>query len=225
MATYSSVHHRRGWSQRRGETRRPGQWKLAYADFLTALMAFFLLMWLSAEQSPAKRSALAAYFSGKSAAAGVPEVSIQSSRLVTAILSEAASAELASHIEVIPTATGLRIELADAQGAALFASASTALNDRGSELVDLVGRHLASLPGKLSVEGHTDAFPATGNAGDNWAISAGRAIAARERLEAAGAGPDRFVSVVGFADSRPALPNQPHAAANRRISILLELAA
>ena len=39
-----------------------GAWKVAYADFVTALMAFFLLMWLITMVSPEKRARVAAYF-------------------------------------------------------------------------------------------------------------------------------------------------------------------
>src|SRR5208282_5534802 len=39
-----------------------GSWKVAYADFVTAMMAFFLLMWLLAMVSPVKRAAVAEYF-------------------------------------------------------------------------------------------------------------------------------------------------------------------
>lgn len=225
MATYSSVHYRRGRSQRRGETRRPGQWKLAYADFLTALMAFFLLMWLSTEQSVSNRSALAAYFSGEPVSAADPAIPNAQAELMQAMMSDVALTGLSGHVEIVPTPTGLRIDLADAQGSPLFASGSSDLNDDGNRLVGLLGGHLALIPGSISVEGHSDAFPAGGHAGDNWSISAMRANAARKGLETAGVPSERFASVVGFADSRPALPNQPHAAANRRISILLELRA
>ena len=39
-----------------------GAWKVAYADFITALMAFFLVMWLLAMVAPQKRAAMAEYF-------------------------------------------------------------------------------------------------------------------------------------------------------------------
>jgi chemotaxis protein MotB len=39
-----------------------GSWKVAYADFVTALMAFFLLMWLLNMTSQEKRAVLALYF-------------------------------------------------------------------------------------------------------------------------------------------------------------------
>lgn len=39
-----------------------GAWKIAYADFVTAMMAFFLLMWLTAAVSQEDRQAIADYF-------------------------------------------------------------------------------------------------------------------------------------------------------------------
>ena len=42
--------------------RKAGTWKMAYADFLTALMAFFLLMWLISGVSADDRAEIADYF-------------------------------------------------------------------------------------------------------------------------------------------------------------------
>jgi chemotaxis protein MotB len=39
-----------------------GAWKLAYADFMTAMMAFFLLMWLLSAVTPVQRRGIAEYF-------------------------------------------------------------------------------------------------------------------------------------------------------------------
>ena len=39
-----------------------GQWKIAYADFITAMMAFFLLMWLLASSTEAELKGIAEYF-------------------------------------------------------------------------------------------------------------------------------------------------------------------
>jgi len=39
-----------------------GSWKVAYADFVTAMMAFFLLLWLLSMVSPDKKAALSEYF-------------------------------------------------------------------------------------------------------------------------------------------------------------------
>src|SRR4029453_10537764 len=39
-----------------------GAWKVAYADFVTAMMAFFLLMWLINTTSPERKRGIADYF-------------------------------------------------------------------------------------------------------------------------------------------------------------------
>ncbi|MBN2653647.1 MAG: OmpA family protein [Nitrospirae bacterium] len=59
-----------------------GSWKVAYADFVTAMMAFFLMLWLLAMVSPEKRAALSEYFknfslfseSGQSMMSGSTEI-------------------------------------------------------------------------------------------------------------------------------------------------------
>ena len=42
-----------------------GAWKVAYADFVTAMMAFFLLLWILSMVPPDTKAGLAAYFSGE----------------------------------------------------------------------------------------------------------------------------------------------------------------
>ena len=39
-----------------------GAWKIAYADFVTAMMAFFLLLWLISMTTPEQKEGLASYF-------------------------------------------------------------------------------------------------------------------------------------------------------------------
>ena len=48
--------------QGQGHNAPHGGWKVAYADFVTAMMAFFLLMWLVAATSEEEKEALSAYF-------------------------------------------------------------------------------------------------------------------------------------------------------------------
>src|ERR671918_1715051 len=45
-----------------GEAHHGGAWKVAYADFVTAMMAFFLLMWLINTTSPEQKRGIADYF-------------------------------------------------------------------------------------------------------------------------------------------------------------------
>ena len=45
-----------------GHAHHGGAWKIAYADFVTAMMAFFLLMWLISMTTPEQKAGLADYF-------------------------------------------------------------------------------------------------------------------------------------------------------------------
>ena len=49
------------------EASHGGAWKIAYADFVTAMMAFFLLLWLLSSTSQEQRSAISNYFAPQSA--------------------------------------------------------------------------------------------------------------------------------------------------------------
>src|ERR1700747_1767575 len=42
-----------------------GAWKVAYADFVTAMMAFFLLMWLINTTTPEQKRGIADYFAAQ----------------------------------------------------------------------------------------------------------------------------------------------------------------
>jgi len=223
MATWSSARSGRGRSLRRGESRRPGQWKLAYADFLTALMALFLLMWLSTEQSVANRQGIATYFSGRT---------ISDSDRLSHV---APFADLTDEIATLPfladhryqviatqTADSLRIELTDASVSPIFELGGAHFSELGVKLLSTVADLLAGRPFLLSIEGHTDAFPSRIEGFSNWDLSAERANAARRALTQAGVDVAQIRAVIGRADTAPLLPNQPHAPSNRRISIVLE---
>ena len=226
MTTHTSVRQGRGRSQRRGESRRTGQWKLAYADFLTALMAFFLLMWLSTGSSQAERSAIAAYFTGAETAGNTLESPLLQTDLEALLAVEIAArpalSNLREHIRLQDTPTGLRVELTDANQTPLFTKGASTLSPTGQELLANMGTIIAALPLHLTLEGHTDAFKTAPNAPTNWQISSARAASALSALEHAGIAADRFKGVTGLAATQPLLPNQPHAAVNRRISIVLE---
>src|SRR5450755_4792902 len=45
-----------------GHAKHGGAWKISYADFVTAMMAFFLLMWLLSYTDPGTRAGIADYF-------------------------------------------------------------------------------------------------------------------------------------------------------------------
>lgn len=229
MATYSSVPSGRGRGHRRGESRRPGQWKLAYADFLTALMAFFLLMWLSTGSSQAERTAIAAYFTGAEIVDGRETNPSSVFDIEAALLAELAGSalfeQLSESVEVRSSEIGLRLEVTDGGQSPLFDTASGELNNTGQSLVAEIGRAIALLPVDVSIEGHTDAFVDSANEAANWHLSSARAQSALVTLQTSGISTDRFAAVTGLAATQPLQASQPHASVNRRVSIVLELSA
>jgi chemotaxis protein MotB len=65
---YATTHRQLAGRMPAPPARKMGTWKMAYADFLTALMAFFLLMWMVSGVSPDARAAIAAEFKTKETA-------------------------------------------------------------------------------------------------------------------------------------------------------------
>ena len=74
---------------------------------------------------------------------------------------------------------------------------------------------------KVTVQGHTDGRPFKSDTYDNWRLSTARAHMAMYMLESGGLTEDRFKRVEGYADRQLKFPDEPFAAGNRRIEIIL----
>ncbi len=230
-----------------------GSWKVAYADFVTAMMAFFMVMWILGMDDKTKQ-AIEGYFANpvgyrKGYGAGQSPVSTGSSptnvtktplrmivrsnetrtfeqlqkSLIEKIAASDSLRKLNAVIDVQLTREGLRIELIE-QGAGeiYFASGSARMKAASLLALQLIGTELANLPNSLVLEGHTDAALFGNDASySNWELSSDRANAARRVLEGSGVSKARVREVRGYADTKLRVPNDPLAAANRRISILL----
>jgi chemotaxis protein MotB len=223
-----------------------GAWKVAYADFVTAMMAFFLVMWLVGQKQEVKAS-VASYFrdpgafdGGKGVLPGVEgsaavEPEAPSPEEATAALEKAAEqlrdaikslpqfSAISDRIEVLVTDEGLRIELREAPDDGFFASGSAAMKPQTVELLRVIGQELGQMENRVAVEGHTDSAPYSASAGPytNWELSADRANAARRVLVASGLKSGQIEAVRGYADTRLRTPDQPLEPANRRISIIV----
>ena len=303
-----------------------GAWKVAYADFVTAMMAFFLLMWLLNATTAQQRRGLADYFSPSNQMSRVTsgfgaifgghtpndDGSLASDRGVVAVMNQDAKptfdaedddsdvpasaamagretddartrrvqaqqpvgpaeklmaaqgkepisasgkseaelraelakkehavfeqaaqqiraqvatdpalADLARQLAVDITPDGLRIQILDEDKQAMFATGSAVLNDKARLLLLKIVPVLMRLPERLSITGHTDATPYKGADRSNWELSAERANATRRLLAEAGLPDLRVQTVSGRADRDPLLPDDPLAAANRRIAIVV----
>jgi chemotaxis protein MotB len=227
-----------------------GAWKVAYADFVTAMMAFFMVMWiLGMDQN--LRNSIEGYFSNpvgfkKGYTGGKSPLSSGSSpatitqtpiKLIGRIeeekklgdtggriksrLKEAGLTAIGDRIEIIQTQSGLRIELAEGEsGADFFGIASTTMTKAMKTTLEIVAQELAPLANPVVIEGHTDASQYAGLY-SNWELSADRANAARRVMEEAGLNASRVVEVRGMADRQLRIRNNPLDPRNRRISIFL----
>ena len=104
----------------------------------------------------------------------------------------------------------------------MFALGGAAPNERARLLIARVAQVAAQLPNPVAITGHTDATPFRGGTErSNWDLSTERANATRRLLAEAGLPEMRIRSVAGQAERQPLLPDQPSAAANRRVAITL----
>src|SRR5271163_996116 len=188
-----------------------GAWKVAYADFVTAMMALFIVLWLL-NSSKQIQVAVGGYFkdpTGTSKKVGSNMAGAGENFIVTrdnmpklkeelqkAMRQVADFNKLKSHIEMTVTAEGLRIELSESASGTFFNSGSPKLNGDGNELLITLAQELGKLPNKLSIEGHTDstAYAPTANYG-NWELSADRANAARRLMQVNGVRDDQVTQV------------------------------
>ncbi|MCI4646282.1 MAG: OmpA family protein [Hyphomonadaceae bacterium] len=221
------------FATRRDTGRRPrapgprlGNWKLAYADFLTALVALFLVLWLVSDAQSEGRADIAGYFRGEAQAqtalaATTPEKA--ATDLASALRNTRRLTGLSTHLNILPVGDRVRIDLMDRLSQPLFENNGAELTESGREAVATLSAILQDGDWPVEIEGHTDAFPTLGARTDNWTLSSQRAHAARRALVASGLAEDRVRAVTGLADTHPLRPEEPHLAANRRVTLILQV--
>jgi chemotaxis protein MotB len=119
------------------------------------------------------------------------------------------------------TPEGMRIQIMDEVKLPMFAMGSATPNDRTKQLIQKIVPVLMKLNKAISIAGYTDATPFAGQGRSNWDLSTERANATRRLLVEGGLTEGLVQSVTGHADREPLIPNDPTAAANRRISIMV----
>jgi chemotaxis protein MotB len=215
-----------------------GAWKVAYADFVTAMMALFIVLWLLNSSEKVKK-AVSGYFKDPSGTAKLTGTNMKGSgenvviskdnmkelmeQIKKAIQQIPDFDKLKNHIDMTITNEGLRIELTESASGTFFNSGSTVMSPDGVELVKVLADELGKLPNHLDLEGHTDSQPyPPGATYTNWELSSDRANAARRMMQASGIRLDQVKQVRGFADQRLRKPDNPQDPSNRRISIIVE---
>lgn len=215
-----------------------GAWKVAYADFVTALMSLFIVLWLM-NTSQKIRQAVAGYFNdprGRTTLTGTDQSGSNENlaltqnnivdlkkRIEEAIHKMNDLKALQNQIQITITPEGLRIELLETKDGTFFDTGSARLNQNGTELLQMLAGQLGGLPNRLSIEGHTDSRPYASQAGyGNWELSTDRANAARRLMQSSGLRRDQVSQVRGYADQKLRVPGNPLDPSNRRISLIVQ---
>lgn len=215
-----------------------GAWKVAYADFVTAMMALFIVLWLL-NASKQVQEAVGGYFKDPRGTAKVvgtnkngagdfvalkkEDMQRLKDELLRSIHHVDPMDKLKNQIEITITQEGLRIELMESAKGTFFELGSARPTPALVELLQVLSTELGKLPNRISIEGHTDSKPfSESRTYDNWDLSSDRANEARRMMQAEGIRPGQVSQVRGFADQRLRLPQQPEDPSNRRISLIVQ---
>ena len=216
---------------------RSGAWKVAYADFVTALMALFIVLWMM-NSSRVVRQSVSGYFkdpkgythslgagpanSGESLTAHAGQIQKQ---LEEALRQMPEFQKLSNNVRFSVTGEGLRIDLMETEQGLFFVTGSPTPTREGERMLSILAREIGRMPNPVVIEGHTDARPfrnADASSGySNWELATDRANAARRLLHGYGMPPRQVVEVRGFADQKPLVPDAPEDPRNRRISVVV----
>jgi len=214
-----------------------GAWKVAYADFVTAMMALFMVLWLL-NSSQETQKAIGGYFTdprgngrligsdmagagGDSMNLAAKDLEQLKDKIAQSLKQSTKFKELQDKITMVVTGEGLRIELLESDVGTFFENGSPVPTEQATEIIGRLAREVGELPNKVSVEGHTDAKKFTGEY-TNWELSSDRANTARRIMQAYGVRPDQVAQIRGFADQSLRKPDKADDPSNRRISIIIQ---
>jgi chemotaxis protein MotB len=227
------IKKRRGHAAHHG-----GAWKVAYADFVTAMMALFIVLWLMNSSKPIQE-AVGGYFrdpngtaqktgtrlggAGDAAAVKKEDMSQLKDDLLKAMEKMDDFDKLKKLIEITVTPEGLRIELMEDPNGTFFENGSAKPTPILQSIVKILSSEVGKLPNPISIEGHTDSTPySDSKIYGNWELSTDRANTARRLMETNGVRLDQVVQVRGYADHNPRKPLHPEDASNRRITVIIQ---
>ncbi|MCC4596686.1 OmpA family protein [Xanthomonas campestris pv. phormiicola] len=221
-----------------------GTWKVAFADFCLALMCLFLVLWLlNAKQQEASlahgehslldggsgileadRSHIDDMHAPTSVERHFYDGKDDLSKLATRLRKASEQAGLQDNLGFEVSDAGLRVLLHDTDRRGVFQLGSAIPEARFRDLIRQLGRLFAGVGNPILVVGHTDARPyrsANGQGHSNWRLSSERALAARDLMIDGGMPSLSVLQTAGMADNAPLFPDDPNAAANRRIEFIV----
>jgi len=194
------------------------RWLLSFADLMTLLFAFMLVLYASTafdqRQQDDLQSALRSSFGGTPKAPSVLD------QLAERLRPELARLLVLDVLDLERDLGALRLVINSRK---LFASGAETINDRYDDLLRHLVAQMDGLPLVLVVEGHTDSLaPRQGPFATNLALSAARASAVGERLLSFGLPQDKL-SVAGYGAERPVADNATAEGRGRNRRIVLRV--
>jgi chemotaxis protein MotB len=228
-----------------------GAWKVAYADFVTAMMALFLVLWLSSQDEKIKE-AVERSFRNPFASVTKESTGIVPNKETQAVKSHDGNFDSASAVElnmlrriaeevvktlqdanpnedavkVEPIPDGVRISIFDKAQEPVFKTDSAEFTDFGRWVVSTVAWQVARYTNsfRVELEGHTESNqnPKREEFGP-WEITTDRANATRRKMIEHGVGPSQIRKVAGYADTQPLAGAAPADPLNRRVAVLLKI--
>lgn len=221
--------------RRRVEASGGGTWLTTYADMVTLLLAFFVLLFTFSEVDSGQFESIArslqrglGIFTGGTSVIGQDAAVVSPSEIGQRQLNEIYD-RLAAYVESqsIPGISleseerGVTIRFADQ---VFFDLGKADLKPEATRILSAVAPTLRDLPNPIRVEGHTDNLPIKNvEFGSNWELSVRRATnVVRYLIEEQGFDPQKL-SAAGYAEYRPLQPNDTveSRALNRRVDIVI----
>jgi chemotaxis protein MotB len=210
------------------------RWLLTYADLITLLLAFFIVMY-SMSQIDAKKFGKMAealqgvlkggeniLMQGEQKTQGHGLLKLGNLRSLQRQVEESFSAlGKQEDVQTEITERGLVVHIVES---ALFKLGSAELEPKAMDVLDLVFENIKNVPNHVRVEGHTDDRPInTVQYPSNWELSTARATqVARYFINMHGFPPDK-ISALGYGEFRPIRPNNSieNRAKNRRVDVVI----
>lgn len=230
---------------------KEGAWKLAYADFVTAMMCFFMLMWLLNATPSQRLKSMAMYFKptigffnensinndettrknnaksdedggGAKNNTSTEMLSNVEAKVMADFTDDAYMQEFSSNISTAINSDGLEISIFDNNKKPMFKKSSSQLTDEAKLIIDKITRSIMYLPNRIVIGGYTERMDGQSISGYNgWDLSAARAESAMKTMQISGLPIERVAKLVAYSDNVPFDDNDPYSPRNRRITITL----
>jgi chemotaxis protein MotB len=229
-----------------------GAWKVAYADFVTAMMALFMVLWLTSQDKRIKEAVERAFrnpFSSvtKDSVGIIPSKETQAVKSSSGNFDSASAVELSmlrrinqdlikslqndsgekdeNPVKLDLTPEGLSINVFDRSHKPVFEAQSTKLTTYGDWVFSTLSWEIARYNNfAIELEGHTESghAPIRADYGD-WELSSDRANAIRRVLLDHGVLDSQIKKVSGYGSTVPMPNEEPGSEINRRVTVLLNV--